>query len=384
MIRQVYLDYNSTTPIDPRVAQTVFQAYGDGYLNPASQHQAGQRARRILENCRRSMLQLLAAKSSGMDCDELYFTSGGTEANNLAIRGTYSSDRPTIAVCGIEHPSVWDTVQALLNSGRRCALIPVDNNGICQLDILEQRLAIGDVGLVTLMLANNETGVMQPVAEMSRLARQAGALSHCDAVQAVGKIPLSFVDLGVDMLSFAAHKFYGPRGIGGLVVRANVGVAPTLHGGFQQQGIRPGTEDVALALGCQCALEIGLNEIQRYQSEMTQLAQSFLKIIDQHLTGSWVHLGADVPRLPHTLNLAFPGIDRQALLLACDVAGIYISTGSACASGSSEPSPVLQAMGVADDILSSAVRISLGRPTTGEEVEWAASKIAGIVNEMRK
>lgn len=384
MIRQVYLDYNSTTPIDPRVAQTISQAYADGYLNPASQHQAGQRARRVLENCRRTILQSLGAQSVGMDCDDLYFTSGGTEANVLAIRGTFSPDRPAIAICGIEHPSVWETVQALTQAGRRCVLIPVDRHGICRLDLLEQRLSEGEISLVTLMLANNETGVLQPVAEMSRLARRAGAISHCDAVQAVGKIPVSFTELGVDLLSFAAHKFYGPRGIGGLVVRSKMALAPVFHGGFQQKSVRPGTEDVALALGCQRALSLGIEEMDAHQVKMSELAHQFLELLRQLVVGPWVHVGGDVPHLVHTLNLAFPGIDRQALLLAGDLAGVYFSTGSACASGSSEPSPVLQAMGVADDVLQSAVRFSLGRSTTREEVDWAVNKIARIVNEMRK
>lgn len=383
MIRHVYLDYNSTTPIDPRVAEELTTAYAAGYVNPASQHRAGQHARRKLENCRRNILLRLGANAKGMDHDDLVFTSGGTEANHLALVGPVLSTRPTIALCGLEHPSVWETARSLQRQGRQLAVIPVGADGICRLDVLQNRLAQGDIGLVTLMLANNETGVIQPVAEMSQMARSAGAMSHCDAVQAVGKIPVSFNDLGVDMLSFAAHKFYGPRGIGGLVIRSGVKLAPVLYGGFQQKSLRPGTEDVALALGCQKALDLAVEEMPWRQPQLRQLSAQFLELLQQQIFGPWELIGKHSPRLEHTLNLAFPGIDRQALLLACDLAGIYFSTGSACASGSSDLSPVLQAMGLADEFLQSAVRISLGWPTTSAEIEFAASKIAAIVNNFR-
>ncbi len=240
-----------------------------------------------------------------------------------------------------------------------------------------------DTRLVSIMLANNETGVLQPVREIAAVCRAAGVLIHTDAVQAVGKIPVHFRELGVDALTATAHKFHGPLGIGVLIVRHGVTLEPALHGGFQQASLRPGTESVALAIGMQTALEAWRRESDARRQRMTELRDNLER---QLLAGDprAVVIGAAAPRLPHTSNIAFVGVDRQALVMALDLAGVACSTGSACASGSSEPSPALVAMGLPEEQISSSVRFSLGATTTPADIDEAARRILMVCNHLRR
>jgi len=391
----IYLDNNSTTPLDPFVLEGMIESYREGYLNPASQHRVGQLARRKLEQIRNSLLSRLMAETSGMVRDTLVFTSGGTESNNLAVIGlalaraeklktelglTEPALMGQILVSAIEHPSVMGAAEQLVRLGFRVTKIPVQKDGRCCLVELEKLLQQPTL-LVSMMLANNETGVLQPVIEGVKLAKQTGALFHTDAVQAIGKLPVNFRLLGVDAMSFTAHKFHGPRGIGGLVLRHGVSLQPTLFGGFQQMGLRPGTEDVVLANGMLLALQNALDHPARYQTvrELRDLFQA--KLLSK--IPETVVIGDIQSRLSTTLTVAFPGINRQAFLLAADMAGIAISTGSACASGSSEPSPVLLAMGLPGEIVESAIRISLGIFNTLEEVESAVSSMVRMIGQLR-
>jgi cysteine desulfurase len=404
----IYLDHNSTTPISLRVAEAMLECYRAGYLNPSSQHAAGRMARRRLEQSRESLLRLLGANVSGMASDQLLFTSGGTESNNLALTGLMGALPARILVSAIEHPSVLNTAAHLRALGADVKYIPVDSTGRCDLASLESLLQT-PTRLVSLMLANNETGILQPVSEASRLCRQAGALFHCDAVQGVGKIPVSFRQLGCDALTFAAHKMNGPRGIGGLLLRHGVTLNPQMHGGFQQGGMRPGTEDVALAVGMLVALEESLESFQirlnsstsplmnmpatsssseTDQTNKSNLAQRELSALRDDFENrlltevpDCVVIGRDVERLPLTSCVAFPGLDRQAVVMAADLAGLCISSGSACASGSSQPSHVLLAMGFAEEIVAGAVRVSAGRITTFEELSSAALLIGKIYRD---
>ena len=379
----IYLDHNSTTPLNPRAADAIRAASLEFSGNPASQHRLGQLARRRLEQSRARILADLGAVITGRSPDKLIFTSGGTEGNNLALLGMVDANRPQIVISAVEHPSIVGAAQRARQLGFSVQVVPVDQNGVVRLEVLELLLHTPTC-LVSIMAANNETGVLQPIAAAAALCHQWGALLHTDAVQAVGKVPVLFREWGVDALTFTSHKFHGPRSIGGLVVRADGQVHPLLYGGFQQGGIRPGTEDVGLAVGCETALTICLGDLEQRRLLLAGLRDRFVEVLHQRLGGDFVINGGQAARAPHTLNVSFPGVERQALLLAADSVGIAISTGSACASGSSEPSPVLLAMGLDPDVVGSSVRISFGVTNTIEEVEWGAAQMAEIVAAFRQ
>lgn len=383
-MNRIYLDYNSTTPIDPRVAQAIHECHLAQYANPASQHQSGQKARRKLESLRRRILELAGGRTSGMDADRLIFTSGGTESNNLAISGMAGPEPGHVLVSSIEHPSVVGPAELLAQRGYRVVSVASNSDGVCIPDAVHS-LIQPDTRLVSLMLANNETGVIQPIEEIAQRCRELGVPIHCDATQAIGKIPVSFQLLGVDAMTFSPHKFCGPRSIGALVTRSSVAPHPVLVGGFQQMGIRPGTEDVALAAGFQTAMELwcGPNggEFRAQYDEVCRLRDRLEQGLIEHL-GAVVN-GVGAQRLGHTSNISFPGVDRQRLLLAADMAGLDISTGSACASGSSELSPVLLAMDLAPEVVEGSVRISLGIGNTEAEIEETISRFRRIVTRLR-
>jgi len=387
----IYLDHNSTTPIDPRVVTAMNEAYSKGFLNPASQHREGQRARREIESLRTKIIDLLGGKSYSMTADQLIITSGGTESNNLALIGlaqhiASKSDhtKGRVLVSAIEHPSVIGAADALKRNGFPVEQISVDSNGVVSLDDLKQHLQATDqppVSLVSIMLANNETGVIQPVAEAVKLCQAHSALLHTDAVQMVGKLPVSFTDIGCDAMSFTAHKLHGPRGIGGLMLKSDLNVEPILFGGFQQMAFRPGTEDVALLTGMHQAIELAISDPDR-AIRMTELRQLLERRLIEQFDVTINGFQAD--RMPHTTNVSFAGIDRQAFLMAADIEGLAVSTGSACASGSSDPSPVLLAMRANNDVVQGSIRISIGATTTKAETESAIEKICSIVEKLSK
>lgn len=395
-MEQIYLDHNSTAPIDPLVAEEMQQCYAAGYVNPASQHRLGQQARRLLEQLRTEIASILGARTSGMQTDTLVFTSGGTESNNLAVIGlamsaynkrkaaaTDAAKTPPgrIVISSIEHPSVLGAAEHLAGLGFEIQQIPVDSQGVCCLDTLAEMLS-QPADLVSMMLANNETGVLQPVKTAAKLCRDREVFFHTDAVQAVGKISVNFRELGADAMSFTAHKFSGPRGIGGLLIRNGVNVEPMLFGGFQQMAVRPGTEDVALASGVSKALRLFVEQPDRIRQvqELRDWLQS--ELISQ--VACAVVIGAGLDRTPQTLNVAFRGIERQSFLLAADIAGLAVSTGSACASGSSELSPALLAMGLPTDVIEGAIRISLGISNSRAEIVEAGRRIIKIANDLQQ
>ncbi len=378
----IYLDNNATTRIDPRVAEAIFECHRAGYVNPASQHRLGQRSRQLLENARETVARVLGCQVTGIDVDRVIFTSGGTEANNLAIRGLAGSEPGRVIVSAIEHPSVFGAADHLSRKGFDVQHIRVTGEGIVDIEHLRQLLD-DQTKLVSVMLGNNETGVLQPVGEIVGICQAAGVPVHTDAVQAIGKIPVSFHELGISALSLAAHKFHGPRGIGALVVRHDTHLEPILFGGFQQLGSRPGTESVAPAVGLQTALDLWESEAQERQNRMRQLRDHLEQSIRAELADVIV-VGGVSDRLPHTSNLAFPGFDRQALFMALDSAGIACSTGSACASGSSEPSPVPIAMDLPSDVTSSSLRFSLGADTTEMEIDEVVRRILRTIKELRR
>jgi cysteine desulfurase len=349
--------------------------------NPASQHQLGNQARRELENARTSIATVLGADIQSADGESLVFTSGATEANNLAIKGLVGSQPGKIVTSAIEHPSLLDSANHLKQAGWDLQHVSVDSTGILDLDHAASCIT-PDTQLVSIMLGNHETGALQPVKEISALCRSADALLHTDATQAVGKIPVDFRDLGVDALTFSAHKFHGPASIGGLLLKHGTVLHPLFHGGLQQLAMRPGTESVALAVGMQVALNLCKQGAPSHEESVLGMRNLFEKMLQEKLP--WISITSQGgPRLPHVSNIAFPGLNRQALMMALDLAGVACSTGSACASGSTDPSPVLQAMGLAEELVESALRFSFGRHNLPAECQLAANIVEASATHLK-
>jgi cysteine desulfurase len=384
----IYLDFNSTAPLLPEAAAAIAAAHAAGYANPASQHAEGRRARRVLEDAREEIARLLGADLTNRAADRLLFTSGGTEANNLALlglSGTAQMRSAHIIISTIEHPSVVAAADHLQSQQRQVDRLAVNHDGIVRLDHLEELLSSQPQStapaLVSVMLANNETGVLEPIAEIVRRCSAIGGpaiLLHTDAVQAVGKIPVHFRQLGVAAMTVAPHKFGGPRGIGALLLRHGIEIQPILHGATQQFGLRPGTESVALVLGFLAALQASEKNLADRAQQMAALRDRFEAAILAAHPQSIIN-GVQSPRLPHTSNVAFVGHNRQAVFMALDLAGICCSTGSACASGSSEPSPTLLAMDLSKDVIDSSLRFSFGPTTTVDEIDETVHRISAIL-----
>lgn len=382
MTDPIYLDYNATTPLLPEVLEAMCRCYETPLLNPASQHEFGRRARRVLEDSRERIGELLGASVSA-DTDRVVFTGSGTEANNLAIFGLIGGrDAPPgqLIISSIEHPSISAAGDYLTRKGWQVDRLGVDSSGVVRLDQF-QALLTPETRLVAVMLGNNETGVLQPVAKMAAMCQEKNVPLHTDAAQVIGKLPVSFRELGVTSMSLAAHKCYGPLGIGALLLRHGTSLVNDQYGGSQQAQLRPGTESVPLTVGLSCALETWHTQKETRAALLAELRDRFETLI----TAAWpatVILGQNAPRLPHTSNIALVGLDRQALLLALDQAGVACSTGSACTSGSSEPSPVHQAMGCDEQVCRSALRFSLGVPTTRTDVDDAAHRVIATAKRL--
>jgi cysteine desulfurase len=376
----IYLDYNATTPLDPEVLEAMrpfFLTAG----NAESRHSYGRSARRAWDLAKETVARILGAEPT-----EVIFTSGGTEANNLAIFGLAGAESSPghVVTSPIEHPAISEPISRLEAAGFAVDRVPVDGQGLADASRMTATFR-EDTRFATLMLANNETGAIQPVDRLVNLASAKGVPVHTDAVQAVGRIPVHFHDLGVTTLAASAHKFHGPPGIGLLLVKSGVRLGSRLFGGGQQQGRRPGTVAVPLAVGLAAALEKSHDQSTARNTRWTALR-------DRLESGLIAALGPErvirngptegERRLPQTLNLGFPGLDGDALLMQLDMAGIAASLGSACASGSTRPSPTLMAMRVPDDRLRSSVRFSMGAPTTEAEIDEAVARIVQVVRRI--
>ncbi len=368
----IYLDNNATTRPHPEVIDVMQRHWHDSFGNPGSRHAAGRRARQVLETSRESIAAILGAHP-----DEVIFTSGGTESNNMAVLGFTDGPPGTIALTAGEHPAVLETCRFLEALNWKLAILPVDAEGLLETGAVPDGLfALEYLRLVTIILAHNETGVVQDVRDLAARCRERGVACHVDAVQAVGKIPINFHELGVSSLALGAHKFYGPRGIGALLLRRGHKLAAFGFGGHQEAGRRPGTEVVPLIAGMARALELFHAEREQRIARTRELRDR----LEQRLAALCppvVLNGSRERRLPNTLNAAFPGVDGEALLVALDLAGIACSLGSTCASGSAEPAPALLAMNRPREVWHSSVRFSVGIETTSAEIEEAAGKIAG-------
>lgn len=377
----IYLDHNATTPLDPRVGQAMATCWSTVFGNPSSQHSAGRAARRCLEEARESIAASLGARLAARPGDRVVLTSGGTEANNLAMLGLAGAEPGRVVISAIEHPSVQEPAALLARRGWEIQSAGVSHDGVVDLAHLAE-LVDPSTRLVSLMLASNETGVVQPIAQAAQLCAERNVPLHTDAAQVAGKLPIDFHHLGAAALSVTAHKLHGPIGIGALVIRGGIEPVPQLHGGFQQQGLRPGTEPVALAVGLARALELATSELSDRTARMRALRDRLIA----GLRATWPPLeviGEAAERLPHTANVSFVGLDRQALAVAFDLAGVACSTGSACASGAPKPSSTLLAMGLDRGVVEGALRLSLGATSTEAEVDEAVRRISRIVKELR-
>jgi cysteine desulfurase len=375
----IYLDYAATTPVDPRVTAVMLPYFTERFGNAGSVHSTGQNARAALDDARRAVAELI-----GADAHEIVFTSGATESNNTAIFGAlYAGGRRDrhIVTSATEHHAVLEPCRWLEQHGAAVTILPVDRYGIVDPEAVRRALR-AETALVSVMLGNNEIGTVAPVAEIAKIAREHGVLFHTDATQSAGIVPVDVLGLGVDLLSLSAHKRYGPKGAGALYVRAGVRFEPFLHGGSQERGRRGGTENVAAIVGfgaaARCAIEAMPDEARRIAGLRDRLAAGLSTLDGAHINGH--------PRdhLPGILSVSFAGADSESLLLALDLEGVAASSGSACTSGSLEPSHVITALGLPAELAAGTLRFSLGRWTTTEDIDRVLEILPPVLAGVRR
>jgi len=375
----IYFDYNSTTPVDADVIRVMQQALADNFGNPSSVHSLGQKARTAIDAAREKIAGLLGAKPS-----EIYITSGGTEADNLAVKGAAYARRNQgnhIITSQIEHHAVLESGHFLEKNGFEVTYLGCDREGIIAVDDLRRAIR-PETTVVSIMMANNETGAIQPIREMAAVCREAGVPFHTDAVQAVGKIQVSVEELGVDMLSLSAHKFYGPKGVGALYLRSKTKVTPLFHGGSHEMRMRAGTENVVSILGMARALEIACEKLDSEHDRLTGLAEYFIDKVTSEVGDVYLN-GPITGRVPSTMNLSFKGVEGEAIILSLDLKGIAVSSGSACTSGTLQLSHVLKAMDIDPLLAQGSIRFSMGRYTTKEQLDYTISVLPEIINRLR-
>ncbi len=381
-VREVYLDYNATTPVDPEVREAMLPFLGEEFGNPSSVHPLGRRARRAVEQARQQVAELLNAS----DPSEIIFTSGATEANNMALLGaTLFAGHKTghIVTTQIEHPCVMGVCQFLERWGFRVTYLPVDRQCRVPPESVLDALT-DDTLIVSVMLANNETGTVQPIAEIAQLVkeRRPDVLVHTDAVQVIAKVPVDVQALGVDLLSISAHKFYGPKGIGALYIRSGTKLEPLLRGGHQEHGMRAGTENVAGIIGLGKAAEIARRDFEVITQHLWRLRERFLRLIDE-LPMTRLN-GHRQFTLPSTANVCILGADALAVQANLSQRGVCVSVGSACSSGSLKPSHVLRAMGLSELASFCSVRFSWGKFTTEDDIDYAVEQTKEVVTLLRE
>jgi cysteine desulfurase len=377
---RVYFDHNATTPVDPFVIEVMTRVLREDFGNASSIHHFGQRAKGVMDDARTAVADLLTAEVS-----EVVFTSGGTESDNFAIRGVAEAlevtGRRHLIASAIEHEAVLTTFKALTRRGWTTTLLPVDTSGIVAPEALEAALT-DQTALVSVMHANNEIGTVQPVADLARIAHARGALLHTDAVQSVAKIPVDVRALGADLLSLSAHKFNGPKGAGALWIKRGTRVTAILTGGKHERNRRAGTENVAAIAGLGAAATLAGGKLTTEAARLSALRNRLENEILARIPQTAVN-GARERRVPNTTNISFEGVEAESLLIALDLEGVAVSTGSACSSGTLEPSHVLRAMGFPAHRTQNSVRLSLGAGNTDEQVDYLLGKLPTIVEKLR-
>ena len=377
---RIYLDHNATTPVDSTVVDTVSNVLRDCYGNASSVHTFGQSAKALLDDARASVAALLGAQPA-----EIVFTGGGTESDNLAIRGAAGVSSPNgrrhLIASTIEHEAVLNTIKDLTRHGWTATYLPVGASGIVNPSDLETAIT-DQTALVSVMHANNEIGTLQPITKLASIAHTHGALFHTDAVQTAGKYPVSASELGVDLLSISGHKFNGPKGVGALWVRRGTRLTSSLTGGRQERNRRAGTENVAGIAGLGVAAQVAVDKLNGETSRLGRLRDRLESEILCNVSGA--ELNGTGQRVSNTTNISFDGIEAEALLIALDLEGIAVSTGSACSSGTLEPSHVLRAMGFSPQRAQSSIRFSLGLGNTEEHVTRVVDSLPPIVSKLRQ
>lgn len=386
MNRLIYFDHNATTPLHPEVQAEIQASFGI-FGNPSSFHQFGREARKRVEIARAEVASFI-----GADPEEVFFVGSGSEANNTVL-SILPCDKQhcvcnikiakKVVTTKIEHPCILESAKCLKLKGSDVHFLDVDAYGKVDIEQLGAVLAKGDVGLVSIMMANNEIGTIQDIKRLARMAHDKGALFHTDAVQAVGKIPIDVKDLDVDFLTISAHKIYGPKGVGALYVKKNVRFCPLIVGGHQERGRRAGTENTLGIIGLAKAVEMRRIEMTDEEERLLRLKGLMRRLLEEAVPDIRFN-GHPTDCLPGTLNVSFAGVEGESILLYLDLEGIAVSTGSACASGSLDPSHVLLATGLAAEDAHGSIRISLGRDNTQEDVEYAAEKIREVIVRLRK
>ena len=379
-MRQVYLDNNATTALDARVGEAMLPFYQQDFGNASSIHGWGQRARAAVEEARQKVADLIGASPR-----DVVFTSGGTESDNTAILGAAKAARSKgrhIITTVVEHPAVLQACDCLEEGGFRVTRLPVDPDGLVEVERLEATID-EDTVLISVMHANNEIGSIQPIGEIASLARQRGVLFHTDAVQSVGKIPVGVDSLGVDLLSLSAHKIHGPKGMGALYVRQGAEMTPLLCGGSQERNRRAGTENVPGIVGLGVACELAGQALGDFEVRVRRLRDRLEEGILETIPHTLVN-GGRTCRMPHITNISFRYVEGEALLISLDFQGIAVSTGSACSSGTLEPSPVILAIGRRGDAAQGALRFSLSRMSGDEDIDYTLSMLGETVARMRE
>jgi cysteine desulfurase len=375
-----YFDHNATTPVHPDVVETVGRVLREEFGNPSSVHRFGQRAKAILDDARSSVAALI-----GADPSEIVFTGGGTEADNFALRGVAEALEPTgrrhVIASAIEHEAVLNTMKALARRGWKTTLLPVNDRAIVSPQHLREAMA-DDVALVSVMHANNEVGTVQPIAELAAIAHERGALFHTDAVQSTGKVPVDVRKLDVNLLSLSAHKFNGPKGVGALYIRRGTRMAAHMTGGRHERNRRAGTENVAGIAGLGTAAALARTKLGVEATAIAALRDRLERGILSAVEGTAVN-GDPGARVPNTSNISFEGVEAESLLIALDLEGFAVSTGSACSSGALEPSHVLRAMGLSAHRTQNSIRFSLGLGNTETEVDQLLAVLPRVVEKLR-
>ena len=380
MERVIYLDHASTTPADPEVFEAMRPWLSEEFGNPSTVYSLGLNAAQAVQEARESV-----AAGLGAQPDEIYFTSGGTESDNWAVLGTADAQSKKgrhLITSAVEHHAVLETMEYLEKRGYEVTRVPVDGGGLVDPD--EVRRAIRpDTVLVSIMHANNEVGTIQPLAEISKATREAGVLFHTDAVQTAGKIPLDVDDLGVDMLSLSGHKFYGPKGVGVMYLRKKARITPLLHGGAQERNRRAGTHNVPGIVGLAKALEISRSRMAEDAAREVELRERLWQGLSYNIVGIYLN-GHPTRRLANNLNVRLDGIEGESMILMLDMEGICVSSGSACTTGSLEPSHVLLALGIPAEHAHGSLRVTLGRSTTAADIDHFIGVFPPIVDRLRQ
>ena len=379
-MKRIYLDHNSTTPLHPGVLEAMLPYYKEAFGNPSTIYSFGQETRKATDEAREKVANLIGASP-----EEIIFTSGGTEADNVALKGVATALEKKgkhIVTSSIEHHAVLSTLKYLEKRGYKVSFLPVDEYSFLDPKKVKEAITSQTV-LISVMHANNEVGTIEPISEIGEIAQKAGIYLHTDAVQTIGKIKVNVDDLKVDLLSLSAHKFYGPKGVGALYVRKGTRIHPLLHGGYQERRRRAGTENVAGIVGLGKAAEIAPKEMEQQSRHESNLRDRLEKMIRENINHCRLN-GHPTRRLPNTLNVSFEFIEGESLILNLDLKGIAVSTGSACTSGSLEPSHVLMAMGVAPEIAQGSIRFSLGRDNRKEDIDYTVENLVEIVTRLRE